>query len=421
MADAERKFPNNVKVCTVHSLAYQWYKKQHPRHLEIVNGYKIFDLEPVFAHLEPQEAAAVLQSFNNYCNSALTDCPDSRTAAFFDAVEKGLIPPSHSFYLKLYQLKAKRRFDQFDYLLMDEAQDTNAVTMSIFMAEPARRILVGDSHQSIYMWRGAVNALERFETEARLIQHLSCSFRCSAEVTKRANFCLQRYAADRNTLVPMKSMAPKCRGNGRTCAYISRTNGKLICLMDEKLESVSTGQLKKYGLTRPAAAIFAAPTTFYKFICGERKFKGEFAWLNKFKTTGELTDYAEQCADPEVQSALNCAKRYAGRLYYLYDKARLMEKSSDPKYIFTTAHSAKGMEWDRVELQDDFPDLEQCFKNSRLSVEALSALRKAGHEVRALSPEEFEQELNLLYVAITRARLKLTDHSANQEIYENRG
>jgi hypothetical protein len=62
--------------------------------------------------------------------------------------------------------------------------------------------------------------------------------------------------------------------------------------------------------------------------------------------------------------------------------------------VLATAHKAKGLEWPRVQLASDFPRLEE-----------LHALDQDG--LPHLTPEERDQELHLLYVAVTRARQQL--------------
>jgi UvrD-like helicase C-terminal domain len=59
--------------------------------------------------------------------------------------------------------------------------------------------------------------------------------------------------------------------------------------------------------------------------------------------------------------------------------------------VLSTAHRAKVLEWERVRLADDFPDLRE-----------LGATGREG--VPLLAPEGRDQELHLLYVAATRAR-----------------
>src|SRR4051794_16935054 len=67
--------------------------------------------------------------------------------------------------------------------------------------------------------------------------------------------------------------------------------------------------------------------------------------------------------------------------------------------VLATAHKAKGLEWPRVRLGADFPGLDE-----------LHAADRDG--VPQLTPEERDQELHLLYVAVTRAMRQLEPNEA---------
>ena len=67
--------------------------------------------------------------------------------------------------------------------------------------------------------------------------------------------------------------------------------------------------------------------------------------------------------------------------------------------MLSTAHKAKGLEWPRVRLASDFPSLEE-----------LDTLDRDG--LPWLTPGERDQELHLLYVAVTRARQQLEPNAA---------
>ena len=45
-------------------------------------------------------------------------------------------------------------------LLIDEGQDMNPPMLDIFLKQKTPKIVVGDPHQQIYMFRGAVDALK---------------------------------------------------------------------------------------------------------------------------------------------------------------------------------------------------------------------------------------------------------------------
>jgi F-box protein 18 (helicase) len=72
-------------------------------------------------------------------------------------------------------------------------------------------------------------------------------------------------------------------------------------------------------------------------------------------------------------------------------KGRHVENKEEAEIIFSTVHRCKGMEYDEVELVNDFI--------SEKRLEKLSNEKKAGHNL-AKSAEE----INLLYVAVTRSR-----------------
>lgn len=56
------------------------------------------------------------------------------------------LPLGHDGYLKLWALSDPVILA--DYILMDEAQDTNPVVLGVLQRQPAQMIYVGDKHQS---------------------------------------------------------------------------------------------------------------------------------------------------------------------------------------------------------------------------------------------------------------------------------
>jgi superfamily I DNA/RNA helicase len=80
-------------------------------------------------------------------------------------------------------------------------------------------------------------------------------------------------------------------------------------------------------------------------------------------------------------------------------RRRAVPRPAGADRVLSTAHKAKGLEWERVRLADDFPGLDE-----------LGAADREG--VPLLTPEERDQELHLLYVAATRARRGLEPNEA---------
>ena len=129
---------------------------------------------------------------------------------------------THSFYLKQYQLIEDKQLPNYDYVLLDEGQDTNDVTLDIFLNIDAAKIIVGDTHQSIYAWRGAENAMDKVESDFNL--YLTKTFRCAPNIVERANFILNHYKGEKIPIISACVQKPQ----DETYAVITRTNAKMI-------------------------------------------------------------------------------------------------------------------------------------------------------------------------------------------------
>src|SRR3546814_17826733 len=91
--------------------------------------------------------------------------------------ENSNLPFTHDIYLKVFARICKIS-DQFDSLIVDEAQDLNPVLIGIVENSGLPAVIVGDNWQSISGFRGAENAMRYFAGD---VFSLLTSFR----------FCLQ--------------------------------------------------------------------------------------------------------------------------------------------------------------------------------------------------------------------------------------
>lgn len=401
--DARKKFPANVKVMTTHGLAYQWVILNKFPNLKVVSSFKVFDLQPLFPNLSYLEIKEILDRFKVYANSSAYFCEHENTRKFMRAMYDGKIPFLHDFYLKLFQLNKHKGLDAYDYILLDEAQDTNDVTLSIFGDNTCRKILVGDSQQSIYGFRGAVNALSK--VDADFYMHLSKSFRSKQEILDRANYFVMKCKQE-NDYIPMQSMYKRDVNAPKTKAIITRTNAGLIT----EINSLTKKRLGKFTLIKEPYSVFGlSMSVFYLSKKQKDKIDKANAYLNQFSSIKELEAYADETKDREIQGAIKIIDEYGSKIFDLYKQSKEIFANSSGVTTLTNAHLSKGLEWNEVTLADDFSNLmdlkQQLVKDS---------------DAKTYQKNLFDliQEVNLYYVAITRAKSKLTDFTPNDAQYQ---
>ena len=113
--------------------------------------------------------------------------------------------------------------------------------------------------------------------------------------------------------------------------------------------------------------------------------------MKRFRSWGEFVEYGEASRDPETRMLIRVIERYENKIPGLIDQVvrNEVKDGTQAELVLTTAHRAKGMEWDCVRIGDDF--------------EFLFAAEEEICEHGVLTSAT-EQEVNLLYVGLTRAR-----------------
>ena len=133
------------------------------------------------------------------------------------------VPAEHDTYLKLYQL-SQPKITEYDYIMLDEAQDANPCILDILLNQICQIIYVGDQHQQIYAYRGTVNAMEKINADTH---YLTQSFRFGEAIAGEANVILKNLKSPSNIkgLLSINSCLGFERG---PYTFIARTNAKLI-------------------------------------------------------------------------------------------------------------------------------------------------------------------------------------------------
>lgn len=281
---------------------------------------------------------------------------------------------------------------QYDWVLVDEAQDTNPARRRLaqmMMAPGARAMFVGDRHQAIYGFTGADNdAIEKIveDFNCKLLP-LTTSFRCPKAVVREA----QRYVAH----IEAHESAPEgtCRSidaDAMMKMTFSATDA-ILCRLTRPLVK------RAYELLRSGVACH---------VEGRDIGAGLLRLIKRYKTddievlTGKLDDFRErevgrlQEKDRDAAAeALNdrvetifviaetceTVKELRNKIFDLFQDSEFSKK---PSMTLSTVHKSKGREWPRVFILG----------------------RELIPSPWAKQDWQLDQENNLIYVACTRAQ-----------------
>lgn len=287
----------------------------------------------------------------------------------------------HDAYLKMWALTTPRL--NYDYLICDEWQDANPVTAQIVQQQRHAKILIlGDPHQSIYAFRGAVNAMDQFPGAAHL--HLSKTWRFGPKVAEVANLVLSELKKETVLIKAMGADVPY--QSGAPVTKLARTNAQLFkdatLVMGQGVHWV--GGVEKYELHRILDA-------YHLFANQRDRIKDPF--LRYFSSFQDMAVYAEESKDRDAKILAEVVDEFHHDTPHLVDQViRNAVKDPDEAQLrLTTGHKAKGLDWDYVQLANDFEILAET--------EALLADDPCA--------KVDQQELNLLYVGLTRAKKAL--------------
>lgn len=371
-----------------------------------------------------------LDRFNKFLKSKkhFDDVKDKTLIKYlFQATLEKKLPITHDFYLKYYQMrKYKRLEEKYDFILLDEAQDTNEIMLDIFLDNDCKKIFVGDTFQSIYGFNDSINAFEIVETNHHLT--LSQSFRCKQEILDYASFFLEMFA--NKDFTPMRSGFSDDE-RITTRAYISRTNAGIARFLVDLYKSDSPKE--EYRLLKRVDSIFEPIWAIVHFKSSQfDKIPKRYSYIQDFNDFKELREYIEEIKDVELAQAIKLLGEFQEiEISKIQKLAESLYANRKAKNIITNAHQSKGLEFDEVVLGSDFFDFNdmwqevQILKNMEaISVENEAILSEITLRLRNKIKQKIKQkiktlqaELNILYVAITRAKKRLIDKSSNAELY----
>jgi hypothetical protein len=277
------------------------------------------------------------------------------------------MPTTHDAYLKMWCL-SKPDLD-FDYILFDEAQDGNGNIIKLLSQQQSCVNWIGDRYQAIYGFRGAQNAMDIIQTDnyAQLRQ----SFRFGDAIAEVANKVLQKRLAAKLKVIgsPHKQSVVKELSLMNTDAVLCRTNSEAFTMLIKLLKC-----RRKVYVAGGVTDMLNLVSNIQGLILGKRA-RGDLA---SFKSFDELSEHSKTDAGRSLSSVIQLIEQYG-----VYELSATLNKvknntASDSDVTISSAHKSKGLEWDKVILADDFRTID--------------------------APGYSDEESNLLYVAVTRAR-----------------
>lgn len=452
----------NTKTSTIHGLASKMRTKY-----ENANKFRpklsIKDIEKAFGY-SPKLSWLVLETIKNFCFSNentitllhLPDIIDQRSKSAPILVKestkvwnkmislKTTTPISYDHYLKVFALSNPKL--NFDYILLDEAQDSNPLTLALLKSQEqnTRTVLIGDQNQAIYGWRGAKNAMQSWNPTLKL--KLTESFRFGEKIASVANKLLSSYPllpnpqtpnaqTDHNPRIVGSKKADNVLGARKSTpenlTYISRTNAtlfeKAIELQEQGFKCHFIGTEESSNWNPTIAYKLNDLKDVYWLWCGD-KTKIQSPYIKTFQNYHEMrkTAIVEDIKKPkeihwsqgfkkiqgdkELEFLCKMVEKYKHNLPQILHTIKSQacgpaKKPEDKVITLCTAHRAKGLEWDKVEISNDYICIEE--KKPEDVDDNQEYIKSTNYKDYDPKLESQIEEINLLYVACTRAKKEL--------------
>lgn len=288
-----------------------------------------------------------------------------------------------------------RPIAQYDFIFIDETQDLNLAQIEIALraCAPGGRIFaVGDEKQAIYGFRGADsdaigNVIRRLNAKTL---PLSTTYRCAKSIVRAVNaFVPDLEAAPGAEEGSVKRVSAGAIGvHARPGDFVlSRSNAPLIrlclTLLRDGTKAIINGKGKDIQ-TRLTTIVkrSRAKTTGELAVYVDTWRRTEMARLEAVDRPTDLVIDTAECLDALSEGFETTAEVIANitRLF--------AEVTPTSHIILSSTHKAKGLEADRVWMLE-------------------ATYLKTSHGKKQLSEKQIQEEKNLYYVAVTRAKREL--------------
>lgn len=375
--DARQKMPKNVVCSTMHSLAKRkvspWMKGNDAKltnkaaTFQVAEALKLRDLVvgEIFKLSRSSLAFLVGETVKKFTQSgaaviALEHVPEigplraipvrAKEPVYQMIVKKAEqlwkkmcdpgdgIPLGHDGYQKLWALRDGKIDAEF--ILLDEAQDTNEVVLEALKKQEAQLVFVGDRYQQIYEWRGAVNAMESITSASTT--SLTRSFRFGPEIADYASNVLELLGE--STRIQGNDACNSRIGEVQPDAILARTNGNAMTAAIDAMRAgfrphLAGGNQELKALLKGAQAIQGGRESHVPALFG-------------FNSWRQVVEFSQGEEGMELRGFVNLVEKIGIPKLHEVVSSTVDEEDSD--LVISTAHKAKGKEWNNVRLMGDF-------------------------------------------------------------------
>lgn len=401
-----------IEANTIHSLAYRHCKHKK---IEPLN----FSFFP--KNIKYSEKMKALDLFKKYCLSKYSSFKDFMEKEYplvddvlrppevsidviygiINKIETGEISTTFDYMLKQLQNKMIKGevFIKTDCLILDECQDTPEVTLEIFkMIHAKKKIILGDTYQNIYGFMDTINAFKLLDNTIDL--KLTKSFRCSPKIAETVQKFVRKYM---NKDYVFTGTATEDIDD--TIVYLFRNNSNLvsdlidIIIAKEPFNTVrNPSELLETALALEQV-IEEGKTEIkkYKFIENEaHRFR-----LNSSKKRNYeyfFQHILEKYCGSEIAAGVDLYKKIVKSPLNIQQIIEIINQNNENKHkkIFSTVHTFKGLEANTAIINDSLNGSIQKALNKKVT------LKKKDPNTKI--PNEIEEEFNIYYTALTRAK-----------------
>lgn len=313
------------------------------------NFAKSADATPTKEHV-PEAWKTIFSGTDQTVSDALTNVLVAIVHQAWDrdicAVD-GKLKFEQDYYLKMWQLNGP--FISADVIYFDEIQDSDLVMNSIILDQAkhgTQLVYVGDTYQRLFAWRGSIDAAEHIRNIGASDLYLTKSWRFGPKIADEANKWLKLLKSPYE-ITGNERVSSSVVGQGSIdspSVILCRTNGGL---MAEAVAVIDSG--KKFSV--PGGANKMVPLKMLAKGAQDLKlgYATECPELFGYKNWKEVEAMPSDDLVPFVRLVNRVGTQ---RIINACNKATLNERDAD--VLISTVHSAKGLEWNKVRISDDF-------------------------------------------------------------------